>query len=193
MSQEARFFCKKYPDHKLLYKSDQHGYTIDQDGRQVVMNTQAEFIEFKNHFFKTADPKKIEFLRNHGNFTGVGDIKLIAEVPPPDPNQQKLQQFMQQLGAGQLVNIVESVMRSRGQSAGAQTVDPVAATLAYQQQQLAQQQPYQPIPGQNAGIPQNIPMPVPNGAQQAQIQAMQGGAVVPFDRTQVPPQSNVVR
>lgn len=152
---KVKFIAKEIAELKIVYKRDQHGWTVDDDGRQIVVTIPAEYIEFKGHVFETEDADKIAFIRNHAMFNGVSDVKRVEEVKPPDPQQQRLMEYLKQYGYGALVQAAE---KQFGQSPGVPVTDPVAHTLQHVQQQAQQQIQY--------------PAPQPMSPQQAQINAM---------------------
>jgi hypothetical protein len=152
--QKVTFVCGRFPNLKMVLSTGEQRF-VWMEGKQTVLTEPDQWLDFKNGVFETSDPKIIEFIRGHSNFTGVSktggpDRQIIKELAPVDPNQIKAMRYLQQMGAAQIVQAVE---KTHGIQPGYQVQDPVMATVqAQQQQQGVYPQAQYP---QQQGYPQN--------------------------------------
>lgn len=135
------FRCLRRPNMRMRYKVEPEQVVFDRaSGRQVLHAAKPEqYICFKNGVYKTNDPEEIEFIRKHSTFTGVGDKKVITEIPKADPYQQYANQMIQQMGYKGLVDALYG-QPQQGQQYNysptyAQQQDPAGYTAQQVQQQ----------------------------------------------------------
>jgi len=140
--QTVKFICNDWKDLRVLYKRAMPKFYIDEFGRQVVAPPDPdEYIQFNNSVFETSDPEKINFLRNHGHYTGLTDKKVITEAPPADPYMEQLKGLMMTHGAKGILDAIT-------------TANPVANTVQAQQEQYEHHYNYYP---QGYAVQSNAP------------------------------------
>lgn len=132
---KVTFTCAKWPNLTMVFKASQQIAAIE-DGKQIIHHTPPSTLQFKNGLYATSNADEIDFIRNHPNYTGFNPQnggpaqQVIKEMPVADPNQVRLWQMLNQVGAAA---IVDSVEKQYGIQPGVQVQDPVLATVQAQE------------------------------------------------------------
>lgn len=134
---QVTFVCAKWPNLTMVYKASQQIAAIE-DGKQIIHHTPPVTLQFRNGLYPTSNLDEIAFIRSHPNYTGFNPQnggaaqQVIREMPVADPNQVRLWQMLNQVGAAA---IVDSVEKQYGIQPGVQVQDPVMATVQAQEAQ----------------------------------------------------------
>jgi len=108
------FVCNKYPEYQLVYQKPTerwmpNGSIFVEQPEQIL-----KFAHCRLDLDTERDADKIEFLRNHPDFTGNAFTrKIIEEMPQPTAKQIWANQVVQNLGPDGLIDLAMEAAQAR--------------------------------------------------------------------------------